>query len=88
MISNTNVTQTIIQKTFSSKHFATDDFLRIQQFYELILVDTKSTIIAHMPDKFNPCQFLYSKCIIKNFLNTQQWRNTFEERKFSISFDP
>jgi len=84
----TNITHTIIQKTFGSKHFATDDFRRSQQFYELILIDTKSVIITHTPDKFNPGQYLYSKCIIKNVLNTQQWKNPFEERKFSITFDP
>jgi len=50
----TNITHTIIQKTFGSKHFATDDFRRSQQFYELILIDTKSVIITHTPDKFNP----------------------------------
>jgi len=78
----TNITHTIIQKTFGSKHFATDDFRRTQQFYELILIDTKSVIITHTPNKFNPGQYLCSK----NILNTQQWKNPFEERKFSITF--
>jgi len=50
----TNVIPSIIQKNFGSSHFATDDLRRIQQFYELILVDTKSAIITHTPNKFNP----------------------------------
>jgi len=59
-----------------------------QQFYELILVDTKSIMITYTPDKFNPGQFLYSECIIKNVLSIRQWKNPFEERNFSIQFDP
>jgi len=87
-IPNTNVTTSIISKTFGNKHFATNDPRRSQQFYELILVETKSIMITHTPDKFNPCQFLYSKCIIKNILSTHQWKNPFEKRKFSIQYDP
>jgi len=82
----TNVIPNIIQKTFGSTHFTTDDLHRTQQFYELILVDAKSSIITHTPDKFNPGQILYSKCIIKNVINSQQWKNPFEERKLSVSF--
>jgi len=78
----TNVIPNIIQKTFGSIHFAMDDLRRTQQFYELILVDTKSAIITHTLDKFNPEQILYSKFIIKNVINSQQWKNPFEERKF------
>jgi len=44
---NTNVTQSIIQKTFGTEHYATDDFRRTRQFYELILVATKSIVITH-----------------------------------------
>jgi len=44
-IPNTNVTHSIIQKTFGTKHYAADDFRRTKQFYELILVETKSIII-------------------------------------------
>jgi len=84
----TNVIPGIIQKTFDSTHFATDDLCHTQQFYELILVDTKSAIITHTPDKFNLGQILYSKCIIKHVLNSQQWKNPFEECKFSVPFSP
>ena len=45
-------------------------------------------MITHTPDKFKRGQFLYSKCIIKNVLSTQQWKNPLEEKKFSIQFDP
>ena len=65
-----------------------DEPRRTQQFYELILVDTKSASITHTPDKFNPSQISYSKCIIKNVLNAQQWKNPFEERKFSVTSTP
>jgi len=68
----TNVIPSILQKTFGANHFATDDLHRTQQFYELIPVDTKSAIITHTPDKYNPGQILYSKCIIKQVLNLQQ----------------
>jgi len=84
----TNVIPSIIQKTYGSSHFATDDLRRTQQFYELILVDTTSAIITHTPDKFNPGQILYSKCIIKHVFNSQQWKDPFEERKFSVAFTP
>jgi len=68
----TNVISSIVQKTFSSIDYATDDPLRTQQFYELIIVDTKSTSTTHTLDKFNLGQILYSKCIIKNVLNAQE----------------
>ena len=84
----TNVIPIILQKTFGPNHYATDDFHRTQQFYELILVDIKSAFITHTPDKFNPGQILYSKCIIKNVINAQQWKNPFDERKFSVNFTP
>jgi len=84
----TNVISSILQKTFGSNHYATDDPRRTQQFYELILVDTKSVSITHTIDKFNPGQIMYSKCIIKNVLNAQQWKNPYEERKFSVTFTP
>jgi len=87
-LSPTNVIPSILQKTFGSNHFATDDFHRTQQFYELILVDTKSAIITHTPNKYNPGQTLYSKCIIKHILNSQQWKEPFKERKFSVAFTP
>jgi len=50
-----NVIPSILQKTFGPNHYATDDFRRPKQFYELILVDTKSAIITHTPNKsFTP----------------------------------
>jgi len=84
----TNVISSILQKTFGSIHYATDEPRRTQQFYELILVDTKSASITHTPNKFNPSQILYSECIIKNVLNAQQWKNPFEESKFSVTLTP
>jgi len=47
----TNVIPSIIQKTYGSSHFAIDDLRRTEQFYELILVDTKSAIITHTRSK-------------------------------------
>jgi len=35
-----------------------------------------------------PGFILFSKCIIRNVLSTQQWKNPFEERNFSIPFVP
>jgi len=84
----TNIISSILQKTFGVFHYARDDPQRTQQFYELILVDTKSTSITHTPDKFNPSQILYSKCIIQNVINAQQWKNPFEEHQFSVPLTP
>jgi len=83
-----NIISSIIQKTFCPHHFATDDLRKSQKFYELILVDTQSVSITHTFDKYRPAQILYSKCIIRDVFTAQQWKNPFEERKFSITFDP
>ena len=45
----TNVIPSILQKAFGNNHFATEDLRRTQQFYELILVDTKSAILLIPP---------------------------------------
>ena len=82
----TNVIPSIIQKTFGSTHFATDDLRRTQQFYELILIDTKSAIITHTPHKFNPGQILYSKCITKHVLNSQQWKIHLKNANFQLLY--
>jgi len=83
----TNIISSIIQKTFGPHHFATDDLRKSQKFYELILVDTQSVTITHTFGKYHPAQILYSKCIIRDVFTAQQWKNPFEERKFSITFD-
>jgi len=66
----------------------TDDLLKTQKFYELILVDTNSVSLTHTFDKYHPAQVLYSKCIIKSVINAQQWKEPFQERKFSITYSP
>ena len=38
----TNIISEIVQKSFGTNHFATDDLRKTQKFYELILVDTNS----------------------------------------------
>ena len=82
----TNTISEIVQKSFGTNHFTTDDLRKTQKFYELILVDTNSVILTHTFDKYHPAQILYSKCIIKTVITAQQWKNPFEERPFSISF--
>jgi len=57
-----------------------------QKFYELILVDSNSVSLTHTMDKYNPQQILYLKCIIRDVITAQEWKNPFEERKFSITF--
>jgi len=84
----TNIISSIIQKTFGPNHFATDDLRMTQKFYELILVDTHSLSITHGFDKYHPAQILYSKCIIRDVTTAQEWKNPFEERKFSIPYSP
>ena len=82
----TNIISSIVQKTYGTKHYATDDLRKTQKFYELILVDINSVSLTHTFDKYHPAQILYSKCIIKTVINAQQWKDPFEERKFSISY--
>jgi len=84
----TNIISSITQKTFGPNQFATDDIRRSQKFDELIRVDTNSVSVTHTFDKYHPAQILYSKCIIKSVLNSQQWKDPFQGRKFSISFTP
>jgi len=45
-----------------------DSLLKTRQFYELILVDSKSVEIEHIPDKHNPNFIPYSKCRILKVL--------------------
>ena len=84
----TNIISEIVQKSFGTNHFATDDLRKTQKFYELILVDTNSVSLTHTFDKYHPAQILHSKCIIKSVGTAQQWKNPFEERPFPISFSP
>jgi len=83
-----NIISSIVQKTIGTNHFATDDLRMTEEFHELILVDTHSVSITHTFDKYHPAQILYSKCIIRDVINVHQWKNPFEERKFSITFSP
>jgi len=78
----------LVQKIFGNKHYATDHPQKTQQFYELILVDTHSADISHTSDKTNQNHILFSKCIIKQILTANQWKNPFEERSFSVHFVP
>ena len=84
----TNIISSIVQKSFGNHQFATDDLRKSQKYYELILVDSNSVSLTHTMDKYNPHQILYSKCIIRNIITSQEWKNPFEERKFSIVFTP
>ena len=86
--SPTNIISSVIQKTFGLHQFATDDLRKSQKFYDLILVDSQSVSITHTFDKHHPNQILYSKCIIRDVLTAQQWKDPFEERKFSICYNP
>ena len=86
--SPTNIISSIIQKTFGIHPFATDDLRKSQKFYELILVDSQSVSITHTFDKHHPNQILYSKCIIRDVITAQQWKDPFEERKLSIHYNP
>ena len=82
------VIKPLVQKVYGNKHFTTDHSLKTQQFYELILVDTQLVDITHTYDKHNTNHILFSKCIIKQVLSANQWKNPFEERMISISFVP
>jgi len=82
------VIQPLVQKAFGKKQFSTDHAQKTQQFYELILVDTQSTNITHTYDKINPGHILFSKCIIRQVLSRQQWKNPFDKKSFSIQYTP
>jgi len=45
----TNIISSIVQKTFGTNHFATNNLRMTQKFYELILVDTHSVSITVTP---------------------------------------
>jgi len=77
-----------VQKSFGRHHFATDDLRKSYKFYELILVDSNSVSLAHTMGTYNPQKILYSKCIIRDVITAQEWKNRFEERKFSIVLTP
>ena len=83
-----DVIKPLILKAFGKKHFSTDHAQKTQQFYELILVNTHSIDITHTYDKINTGHILFSKCIIRQVLSTQKWKDPFEEKKFSISYNP
>jgi len=51
-------------------------------------VDTRSVDISHTFDRMNPGHILFSKYIIRQVLSTQQWKDPFEEKKFSIPQTP
>ena len=51
-------------------------------------MDTQSINITHTYDKINLGHILFSKCIIRQVLSTQQWKNPFEEKSFSIQYTP
>lgn len=85
---SSEVIKPLVQKAFGSKHFAADHSQKTQQFYEPILVDTKSIEITHTFDKMNQGCILFSKCIIRQVLSTEQWKNPFEEKNFSIPYTP
>jgi len=82
------VIKPLVQNAFGKKRFATDHSQKSQHFYKLILVDTRSIDISHTFDKMNPGHILFSKCIIRQVLSTQQWKDPLEEKKFSIPYTP
>ena len=48
-------------------------------------MDTNSVSITHTFDKYHPAQLLYSKCIIKSVMNSQQWKDPFNFTNTAIS---
>jgi len=78
----------LVQRSFGDSHDLGDHLQKTRQFYELILTDTQSADITHTTNVANPSYILYSKCIIKNVLGFQQWKDPLQERHFSIPFEP
>lgn len=76
----------ILQKIFLVGHFQMDHPSKTQQFYEFILVDTKSLDITHNRDA--DFRITHSKCTIRNILGTSQWKDPFEDKTFTKSFQP
>ena len=65
----------LVQCSFGDSHHLSGHPQKTRQFYKLILTDTQSADITHAADVANPSHILYSKCIIKNVLGFQQWKD-------------
>ena len=65
-----------------------DSPFKTRQFYELILVDSKSVEIEHIPEKNTPNFIAYSKCWILKVLTGKDWSTTYTTKSFSVPFNP
>ena len=61
---------------------------KTRQFYKLILVESKSVEIEHVPDKNTPNFIAYSKCRILKVLTGKDWPTTYTTKSFSVPFNP
>jgi len=65
-----------------------DSPFKTRQFYELILVVSKSVEIEHIPDKHTPNFIAYSKCRMLKVLTGKDWPTTYATKSFSVPFNP
>ena len=80
----------VVKKAYPSGFFyIPEDLHKTRQFYEFILVDTKSVEITHIPSNDDPLKTAYSK--LKNFklMNSTYWnQDPYTEKTFSKPFVP
>ena len=69
-------------------HFNSDDGLKTQKYYELILVDSKSIELKHNMDSKDTSTISYSNCKILQVLKSTEWLSPHCTKMFSISYVP
>ena len=79
----------LASKLFPLKtHFNADDVLKTQNYYELILVDTKSVELKHNMDSKDSSTISYSNCKILRVLKSTEWLSPHCTKIFSITYVP
>ena len=73
----------IIQKSFGNFDYLSDNLVKTQDFYQLILIDSQFVTITHTRDEHNPNFIMFSKCIIRRVLTSRDWKEPFADRNFS-----
>ena len=82
----TNIISEIVQKSFGTNQFATDDLRKTQKFYELILVDTNSVSLTHTFDKYHQHKFCIPNALSKQSLPLNNAKIRLKSAPFPFPF--
>jgi hypothetical protein len=82
----TNTNEIVSKIFFPDIHWHTSNIQKDRQFYELVLLDTQSAIIAHT--KTSDQYITHSKLIIKKIITSTEWGSMYTERYFSGDHHP